>query len=267
MFQNIFEPIATSFRHRELLLGFVSRELKGRFAGTFAGIIWALLSPVASMLAYILVFSIIIRMQVTVEEVGTNVYWIYFLTGLFPWLIFSEGISKATSVINNNANLVTKVVFPVVLLPTSTVISSFIINGIGMSVLLIYLLAHGYLAYQWILIPVIGVFHFIMTLGLALILSSLCVYLRDINELIGIIIMLWFFSTPIIYPISIVPEKYINIIKINPIYWLVQGYRDIILKGDINLITIITIIISSVVMYILGSLIFMKIKNGFADVL
>lgn len=263
----LIKPLKSQIHHRGLLLGFVRRELQGRFAGTFAGIIWALLNPLAIMLAYLVVFSVIIRMQVTADEVGTNSYWIYFLTGLFPWLIFSEGINKATSVLVNNANLITKVFFPVELLPISTVISSFVINGIGLGILLAYLTMKGYISLSWLGIPLLLFILYIMTTGFSLFLASLCVYLRDVNELIGIVIMLWFFGTPIIYPLSIVPVQYVDLMQINPMYWLIQSYRDIILFGKIDILCTLINIVFACFFYTFGSYFFKKTKNGFADVL
>lgn len=248
-------------------MGFVRRELKGRFAGTTVGVLWALLNPLALMLAYLMVFSVIMRMQVRAEEVGTDSFWIFFLTGLFPWLIFSEALNRATGVLVDNANLITKVVFPVELLPASSVISSLIINGIGMSAFLVYLAFAGYLGITWVLILVLMICQILFTLGLAMFLSALCVFIRDVRELLGIVIMFWFFSTPILYPLSFVPESLARFIKLNPMTWFIHGYRDVLLTHEFNAYTLLPIVMFAVFTYALGAWFFMRSRSGFGDVL
>ena len=264
---SILQPIISSVKHKGLLAGFVRRELKGRFAGTIAGLFWAFLNPLAMMLAYLMVFSVIMRMQVQADEVGTDSFWVFFLTGLFPWLIFSDGLNRATGVLVDNANLITKVVFPVELLPVSSVISSLVINGIGMIIFLAYLAFINYSDIIWLMIPLVMAAQIVFTLGLAMFLSALCVFIRDVRELMGIVIMLWFFSTPILYPLSFIPQSLAKFIKLNPITWYVQVYREILLLNEFNPLTLLPIVLTSLCVYTFGTWFFMRSRPGFGDVL
>ncbi len=264
---SIIRPLWLAVRHTSLLRGFVGREIRGRFAGNMAGMSWALLNPLATLLVYMFVFSMILRISVTVEETGTDSFFIYFVTGFIPWLIFSDSLGRATGSLLDNSSLITKVVFPVELLPATSVLSSAVINGLGFFLLLGYLSVQGFLSSSWLFVICILPVQVIFTLGLAMLFSSACVYLRDIRELMGLIIMIWFFSTPIIYPLSMVPENIQSIIQLNPMYMFVSLYRDALLMHSFDLVLFLWTVLISVVVYAAGSLFFAKVKPGFGDVL
>lgn len=270
IFRNLFlisRPVLSVATQFHLLMNFVIREIKGRFAGTFAGILWTLINPAATILVYMFLFSIVIRVPITAHETGTNSFLIYFLSGLFPWLIFSESLSRSLGSLIENANLITKVVFPIELLPTSSVISSLIINGLGMLLFIIYLVLQGYVQISWLWLGIIFPLHVFFTWGLVLLVSSLSVFIRDLQELIGIILMVWFYATPIIYPISLVPDKMKFFMMINPMALLIELYRSVLLQHYLPLQVFFIFIIISVCFYLFGSWFFMKSKSALADVI
>jgi lipopolysaccharide transport system permease protein len=265
--KRIFIPFFSNFNHINLLKGFVVRDIKGRFAGSFAGLLWTFLTPLSRIAAYFFVFSMVLRVTVTTAETGTDKFVIFFLCGFFPWTMFAESLSKSVSILVNESRIITKVVFPVELLPVSTVFSTFLLNIAGIVIFIIYLALAGYCNPSWGLVPVLLLLLFLFALGLAFFLSAMCVFIRDLGEALSIIIMLWFFGTPVIYPASRVPESMEFILTLNPMAVFVETFRDCLLIGRINWMSLTTIAGFSLVSYGLGTWFFMRSKPAFGDVL
>ena len=260
-------PIISARNHRHLLREFVLRDVKGRFAGSMGGILWTLISPLATIVVYVFVFSIVLRVEVTAEETGTASFAVYFLSGLFPWFLFSEALSRSVGCLIENANLITKVVFAVELLPVCTVLSAFVVNGVGMLLFVGYLLFAGYFHVTWLLLLFLIPAQMFFTWGVASILAAATVFVRDIRELFGIILMVWFFATPIIYPLSMVPDWIEQFIVLNPMSVFVESYRDILLMHQFHWVRILEIGLFSFVSYVIGAWFFMRAKPAFGDVL
>lgn len=252
---------------KTLLREFVTREIKGRFAGTAGGILWTVMSPLATIVSYFFVFSLVLRINVTIEETGTDKFAAFFLTGFFPWLMFADSLSKSVSVLLSEASLITKVVFPVELLPMSVVISTFAVNGIGFGLVLIYLVFTGHFSWFWAYLPVFLAIELLFALGLSFFLSALNVFLRDTGEMLGIVMMLWFFSTPVIYPCSMVPAEVSFLIDYNPMALFVNTFRDAVLMHQVSLMSILVLFILSLISYSAGFWFFKKAKPAFGDVL
>lgn len=260
-------PLKSALKHRHLLKEFVARDIKGRFAGSVAGTLWTLINPVATIAIFLFIFSLVLRIRVTAQETGTDKFVIFFLSGMFPWLIFSEGLTRSVGCLVDNANLITKVVFPVELLPLSAILSALVVNGIGMCLFLIYLVPAGYIHRAWfflfILIPAQTAF----TWGLACLLAAACVFFRDIREILGIVLMLWFYATPIIYPLSMVPKPLQPYFGLNPLGVFIILYRQILLLHEMSWHLLALACAVSFLAYALGAWFFMKAKPAFGDVL
>ncbi len=270
MFNNIkliFTPFCSVRTHSHLLREFISKEIKGRFAGSVAGILWTLINPLANIAVYLFIFSLIMRIQVTPAESGTDRFVVFFLSGFFPWLIFSESLSKSAGVLIQNANLIVKVVFPVELLPAGTVFSTALVHLIGMTFFLLYLIFLGCFHPSWLIlfyaIPALMVFAW----GLCSFFSAICVFIRDIGELLSILLMLWFYATPIIYPMSLVPESFRAALELNPLNLYISLIRNALLFHQIIGQEILLTGICSLLSYALGSWFFMRSKSAFGDVL
>ena len=232
-----------------------------------AGIGWTMIHPLALILIYYFVFSIVIRVHVTQSETGTDEFLIFFLTGLLPWLIFSDGLMRATSSLVANAELITKVVFPVELLPASSLLAAVVSNGIGLIGFFIYLACTGFADPHWLLLIPLFLIHLAFTWGLAFLLSALCVFIRDVQELLGIVLMVWFFSTPILYPLSYVPPWVREFILLNPMAQLIQSYRDIVLLHQTPWVAMIFLALLAWGCMMLGYWFFQRTKPAFGDVL
>ncbi len=260
-------PVSSALSHRHLLREFVLKEIKGRFAGSMGGLVWTLINPLATIIIYLFVFSIVLRVQVTSEETGTNSFAIYFLSGLFPWLIFSDGLSRSVGCIVTNANLIKKVVFPIEVLLAATVFTSFVVNGVGMLIFLAYLGFKGYVHTSWLLMLLVVFLQMFFTWGIASFLAAACVFIRDIGELLGIVLMVWFFSTPIIYPLSMLPENIRGFMYVNPMTIFTALYRDVLLTNQIHWLSLAYLAILSFLSYSIGAWFFMRAKPAFGDVL
>lgn len=266
--EYILAPISSAIQHKRLLHDFVHRDILGRFAGSFGGALWTLITPIVTILVFMFIFSTVLRIRVSEFETGTDSFFIYFLSGYFPWLIFSESLNRSVNILIENANLITKVSFPVELLPAGTVISSFLINGIGMVLFYGYLILTGYLEITWILVPLVIIpLHILFISGISYILAALCVFIRDMRDILGLILMVWFYATPIIYPVSMVPESFSAIINLNPMVWFLELYRGATLMHQIAWFPLLQVAVLSILTYSLGAWFFMRARPAFGDVL
>ncbi len=263
----ILRPCASAYKHKHLLKEFLSRDIRGRFAGSAAGILWTLINPAANIVVYIFLFSLVLRIRVTAQETGTDSFIIFFLSGIFPWLMFSEGLSRSVGCLVENGDLITKVVFPIELLPLSTILATSIVNGIGMVFFLLYLIPAGFLHVTWLMLLVLIPAQVVFTWGLANLLAAGCVFLRDIRELLGILLLLWFYATPVIYPLSMVPKILRPIIELNPMGAFISLYRDILLVHRVHWHLLMLSGFFSILSYVLGSWFFVRAKPAFGDVL
>ena len=168
-------------------------------------------------------------------ETGTDSFAVYFLTGLLPWTAFSEALTNATEALLGRANLITKVAFPLEILPMTGVMVSFCLNALGFAMFLIYLIWKGYFHMAWLWLPVVISSHMVFTLGLVALISALSVFLRDVRQFMGTVLSLWFFLTPIIYPLSMVPENLRWMMKLNPMYPFVELYHQVLLFHSLPL--------------------------------
>lgn len=252
---------------------FVVKDFKNRFSGNVLGKIWLIINPILLILMYSFVFSYVLKIKVNINNISLH-FIPFLLTGLFPWLAFSESISRNSFVIIEYADIVKKIFFPLESLVIGTVISNLIIHFIAFFMFIIpfniyEIVAHGkainlYLA----LIPFVIFFQSLAAVGIGFIVSSLTTYLRDLIQLVAVLIQTWFYASPIIYPISLVPEEARSLFKLNPFYGFLEMYRSIIFEHTIYLnYSLLWSISFSLIVFILGLTLFKKLKAGFVDVL
>lgn len=263
----LLKPIASVISHHYLLRNFVVKDIRGRFVGSMGGNLWVVLNPLATIASYLFIFSIVLRVTVSAAETGTDNFTIYFLAGFFPWFMFAESLSRSVVVLIENADLITKVSFPVELLPAGAVLSSYIINGVGMLCFLVFLAVAGYLDWSWLWVLYVVAAQIIFTWGLSKLLAALCVFIRDMKELLAIILMIWFYGTPIVYPIGLLPDTMQAYMQLNPMWNYIALYRDILLKHEVNPYAILSTAVLALVSYGIGAWFFMRSKNAFGDVL
>ncbi len=256
-----------ALQRRQLLWELVRKDIQGRFAGSFAGLLWTVIHPLAQICVYSYLFSVVFRIRVSVQETGTDAFAVFFLVGFLPWLSFSEALMRGTTSVVDNAVLITKVVFPVELLPLSSVLAAFMFHLVGWVLLLLYLASAGFAQSSWVFLPSVLLLLFLFCLGVVFFLSALCVFVRDVREILGIVLMVWFYGTPILYPVSFVPEYLARWFFLNPMTLFVEICRDVLLKGVFSLERLAAISVWTVGAFFLGTAFFHRAKRAFGDVL
>jgi lipopolysaccharide transport system permease protein len=255
------------FRFRTLFKGFVTQEIQGRCAGSMGGVVWYVLTPLSNLCMYIFIFSVVFQIRMKPIETGTDSFVVYLLTGLFPWLAFSEAALNAPGLVVAKANLITKVLFPTEVLPIASVIVTYLINSIGFILFLAFLLFNGYGHLMWLWVPVVVGLQMVFSLGFVIWISSLCVFIRDIQQFIGIVMQIWFYLTPILFPLTMVPERYRLILTINPMYPFIELYHMILLQHQISWFLFGYAAVVAIFLFVTSIIFFDHVKTSFADVL
>jgi len=251
------------WQHRELLYEMVSREIKARYKQSILGYFWVILNPLAQMVVMTIVFSYIMR----IPSLGVP-YAIFLYCGLLPWTFFVNALSSATNSLVDNASLIKKIYFPREVFPLAAVIAK-IIDLILASTLFILLMIVYHQPFTFNILWVLIIFpaQFVFTLGLSLLFSTFNLFYRDIQYLLSLILMLWMYLTPVIYPVDIVPARFRFIFAMNPMSVLINAYREVILAHGIpNLAHLGLAYLVSLVTLFISYKIFKKLEGVFADV-
>jgi len=258
------------WRHRELIWQFTRRQVVQRYKGSYMGLLWSFITPLALLLVYTCAFSVILKVSWGRGEVpGGHVnYAIMLFAGFVAFNVFSESILSAPHLIVNNPNLVKRVVFPMETLPVDAVGAAFVNSLFGLVILLIGVIAvQGYIPWTIIFLPLIYLPLLLLSAGFTWFFTSLGVFIRDVGHLLAVLIQMLFFLTPIIYPLSSVPESIRFLLYLNPLSFIVNHFRRVIIFGqmpDWGQYSMLTLLAGLVC--VLGYIWFMKSKKTFADV-
>lgn len=258
--------IQAPFSNYRLTHNFTRQDFSAQFAGSLGGVIWLFVTPIVNILIYSFVFMVVFRAPVP-EAFGDVSFVIFLMIGYLPWFAFADAIGRSSSLLLDKAPLITKVMFPVQIIPVVGTLVPYMVHGIGLLLFLIYLAFQGYLSLAWLWLPLVLALQFLFTMGLVAILSALCVFLRDIQQIVNLTLTAWFFLTPIIYPISMMPEEFHSWLLFNPMHSFVQFYRELILLGEFSGFHFAIILPVSLLTYLFGGWVFMRIKHTFGDVL
>ena len=256
----------------DLLRTLVRRDLEARYKGSILGNLWPLVNQLSQLLIYTYVFAIILKVKLSLPSVPENnfTFGLWLFAGLLPWISFTGGLTQASSSVIAQPNLVTKVVFPLALLPLVPVLSIFIESSFGLMALIFFVaLTTHTLHITLALLPFVWLTQLLLTTGLGYLTAGLTVFLRDIPQTLGVVLNIWFYMTPIIYPASSIPEKFRGwVFWLNPIAAISEIYRDIILVGEIKHWgewSVASVI--SVTIFWLGLSVYKRLRPAFADVL
>ena len=248
------------YQYRELLKTNVKKDIRGKYKASFLGVLWSFINPLLQIAVYALVFQVILKSDI-------ENYTVYLCCGLIPWQYFSSVVLRGAAVIVDNANIIKKVYFPREILPISVVASEGVNFLISTTIILGFVIFGGIgLSWNILWYFVILAIQFVVSIGVALIVSSLTVYFRDLLHLLGILIQLLFYATPIVYSISSVPTNLQWIVKINPMSYLIEGYRNIFYnKVAPNFQGLLIALGMGVVLCVAGYFIFKKLERRFAE--
>ena len=252
----------------ELILSLARRELVARYKGSVLGIVWAIVTPVVTIAIFTFIFAGIFNARFGARGTPWD-YALYLFCGLLPWTMFQETLQHSSTTIITHANLVKRVVFPLETLPVAQALSSLgnqMFGTLALVVATVIVRHELHLTILWL--PALLIPQLLFTLGAAWLVASLGVFLRDIVQGITLLLMAWMYLTPIIYPESIVPERYRPFINLNPFTALVRSYRRIFLEGlapDWSSFAYFTVI--AAVLFVFGYWWFAKTRRNFADVI
>lgn len=252
--------ITNVFQHKDLLINLTMKELKLKYKNSIIGFLWSFLHPILLLVVYTFAFKLIIRIQI-------ENFPIFVFCGLLPWMFISGAISLSANSIINSENLVKKVYFPRVIIPLSVILSNFISMLINFIVLFAGLGFFGLgLTPALFFLPLLLIPTLFFTIGLGVLFASLTVKYRDLSHLIEILFMVWFYLTPIIYKLSMIPEPYNMYIEANPITKIIEMFRTVIIDGKIPLAEDYWIaLIYSGVFLIIGLFVFFKREKGLVE--
>jgi lipopolysaccharide transport system permease protein len=263
-------PALTIWNNRGLIRSMVRRDILARYRGSFGDVFWTVLNPLLLMATYFFVFGVVLKSRFPGDDSKSG-FVLYFLAGMLPWLPFSEAIGRAPHVILEHRNFVKKLVFPVETLPVNQVISGLVTGAFTFGLFLIaLLLARGSVPITVLWIPVLLIPQLLFTLGTSWFLAALGVFVRDLSQIIGFLLTLWFFLTPICYSetsYESLPKQALVILGKNPMYTLVRGYRSILLESHPpEFHSLWKLWILAIVVCLLGHAWFYKLRKSFADV-
>ena len=253
---------------RSLMAQLVRRDFEQRFVGSAIGWVWGLIHPLAQLLAWTFLFDIVMQVKLPADAATQN-YPLFLFAGMLPWFLFSDTVQRSASSILEQANLITKTVFPAEIVPISVFLSCLVSHLLALALLVV---AAGIFLNQIsifiVLLPVYMLALGLFSIGVGWIAASLHVFLRDTAQVLNVVLIFWFFATPIMIVENQYPPWARALLEANPLTYLARGYRDLLLSSRIpSLSDLLVAVAYGVAAFILGGLFFRQVKGGFADVL
>ena len=265
--KTVYRFLRDIYKSKRLLIDLAKNDFKSRYMGNYLGVLWAFVQPLTMIAIFWFVFQVGFKSM----PVDNFPFILWLMAGMVPWFFFAESLQSATQSILSNSFLVKKVVFRVSLLPIIQIISALTIHLFFIVFTLGMFLYYGFTpTLYWLQIPYYLLCTIVLVLGISWITSSVIVFFRDLGQIIAMVIQFGFWLTPIFWPMKILPEKYHGIMQYNPAYYLVEGYRDSLIynvwfweKPGLTL----QYWVITVLFFLLGAVVFRKLRPHFADVL
>jgi len=263
----LFNFLKAIFQNRVLLWSLTKNDFKQRYLGNMLGVLWAFIQPTVTILIFWFIFQVGFKAQ----PVDDFPFILWLIAGMFPWFYFAEGLSNGTNSIVANNFLVKKVVFRVSLLPIVSLMTALAIHAFFICCMFAMFLYYGYSAeVYWLQIPYYLFSLSVLLLGLSWLTSSIVVFFKDMGQFVAMMIQFGFWLTPIFWSMKVVPEKYHWIVQLNPLVYIINGYRNSMIYhqwfwNDINMTLYFWLVTAGI--FILGGLTFRKLRPHFADVL
>ncbi len=256
------------YNYRGLILNFVKRDISSKYVGSLLGIYWSIINPVITLAIYLVVFGFFLKSRLPGND---NIwdYTLYFSAGFLPWAAFSESVMRASRSIVDNKNYIKKVPFPSEIFPVYITLSEFVNLLIGLTIfMVIFIILKGVPSVYIVFLPIGIILQMIFTLSLSLIFSSATVFFRDTPQILGSLFMIWFWGTPIVYVVNVIPESVRWITSLNPAYYMLEIYRDVLFYGrfpELNIL--LPFLLFSIIFLYVSIIIFQKTKRGFSELL
>lgn len=262
----LFRLTRSAWEYRGFILGSVKREFQARYSNSLLGVAWTLLNPLAMIIVYTVIFSHVMKARLPGVDDGLA-YGVYLCSGLLTWGLFTEITSRSLSMFIDNANLLKKLSFPRICLPVIVLLNGLMNFGIIFSIFLAFLAITNRLpGLSLLALPALLAIQVAFAIGLGILLGVLNVFFRDVGQFFGIALQFWFWFTPIVYPLSVVPESVSGWIQFNPLTPLMSSYQGIFLTGAWpDWQALLPLIASSVIVLVLGLSVFRKRSGEMVD--
>ena len=256
------------YKNSFMIRSMVIRDLKQRYVGSLLGIFWSVIHPLTQLILYYFIFAVVFKIRLGPEYGGTN-FAVWLIAGLLPWMFFAETVTRASTTVVEQSNLIKKMVFPSEIFPIVSLMAAIVSHLIGLTILISFLLISGYgISLQILLVFPYMLIAAIFALGISWFVSSVNVFLRDVGQVIGVMVNIWFYLTPIVYPSVRIPGKLQGLFRLNPMFHVIEGYRMALLgKINMDITNLSYLLLVTVIILVIGALTFRRLKPIFADVL
>lgn len=267
VFKKIFRLLHAIYHDRRLLLSLSKQDFKRRFAGSYFGTLWGFVNPLLTITVYWLVFQFGFR----TGDVGEIPFVLWFMCAIVPWLFFSEAFSAASNSFLEYSYLVKKVVFNINILPLVKIVSCMIVHLFFVCLLAVICCCFGYYpSFFWLQLPYYLLCNAALLFGFSLIFASVIVFFRDLNQVINIILLIGMWGTPIAWSLQMFPEESHIYFKLNPIFYIVEGYRDCFVQNvwfweKMGQTAYFWVLVSGILL--IGAFFYDRLKQSFADFL
>ena len=262
----MFASLTQLFRYRALIASLVARELKARYRGSVLGFFWSFVNPLLLLLIYTFIFTVVMP---GVRGAGLEPFSLFMFCGILPWTWFSSSLLESSNVLIAGGNLIRKVLFPAEVLPIVTVLAGLVHFLFGLPILAAFFLYYRVplTTTDLLWLPLVIAIQLILTLGLALMVSALTVHFRDLRDLLANLMTLWFFATPIVYPLSQAPERVRRLLNLNPFTHLAVAYQQVLfVPGPFaQWPRLLAIGAASVIVLALGYVVFDRLRDTLAE--
>jgi len=267
--RSLLAPLTSIWTHRKLAARLIARDISSRYKGSILGVLWSVIIPLVMLAVYTFVFSVVFKARWGTEGTDRFSFALMLFAGLVVFNIFSDCVSRAPSLIVSNVSYVKKVVFPLEILPWVSLGSAAFNACVNVVVLLAFALVVGNpIPSTIVLLPVVLLPFILLVVGLSFFLCSFGVFVRDLQQIIGVVLTCCMFLSPIFYPVESLPEALRSLVMLSPISMAVTSVRDVILQGNLPRGTLwFSSLGIGVFSAILGSVWFAKTRKAFADVM
>ena len=255
------EHLKEIFDYQDMINSFVRRDLRGKYKGSVLGFLWTFINPLCQMIVYTIVFSVIVRNDL--EQ-----FYVYMITGMVPWLFFDMALRQGTCCVRYQGELVKKIYFPREVLPIACVTSNFINMLFCFLIVCIVLLISGVGVRLQVLVwlPLVMGIEYLLVLGFTLLVSAGTVYLKDLEHIVSVLLMAWIYLTPILYPVSMIPDTILWIFRMNPMTAVIEAYHAVLYwKKSPDASGLFYAFLFGVVLLAVSEAVFVKLSDHFAE--
>ena len=248
---------------RDLITAWAGRIIRARYQQSALGWLWAIIQPAAQVAIFAVIFTLFVPV-----DTGNTPYIVFSYAAMVPWTFLASALPDMSNSIVGNMSLVTKIYFPREVLPIASMLARMMDFGLAACLLVILILYYHMpiLIVGWLLLPVVFIIQMVLVIGLGLALAGANVFYRDVASLLALVLQLWFYASPIIYPVTLVPDRFRIIYFLNPMAGILEAYRDVLLHARLPGSYLLISAGVSLVILLIGYWFFKKVEFQFADI-